>query len=141
MELPDVNVLMYALNEESRFHRQGRAWLEERVNGSERWAVSELTLSAVLRIATQPRLLAGRYSAAIVRSFVHAVRSAPSAVPLNPGPDHWGIFLGLCESLDLRGNAIPDAYLAALAIEHDCEFVTLDSGFGRFPGLRWRLLS
>ncbi|MEV4174431.1 PIN domain-containing protein [Nonomuraea sp. NPDC049709] len=33
---------------------------------------------------------------------------------------------------------MPDAYLAALAIEHGCEFVTCDKDFARFQGLRRR---
>jgi uncharacterized protein len=51
---------------------------------------------------------------------------------------HWGIFSALCRVTGSVGNAVADAYLAALAIEHGCEFVTTDTGFGRFPGLRWR---
>jgi predicted nucleic acid-binding protein len=44
----------------------------------------------------------------------------------------------LCRRSSARGNLVPDAYLAALAIESGCEWVTLDQGFGRFPELRWR---
>ncbi len=33
---------------------------------------------------------------------------------------------------------MPDAYLAALSIEHGCEFITTDKDFQGFPGLRWR---
>ena len=38
----------------------------------------------------------------------------------------------------LGGKLIPDAYLAALALEHGCEFISTDKDFRRFPGLRWR---
>lgn len=44
----------------------------------------------------------------------------------------------LIERSDVRGAMVSDAYLAALAIEHDCDLVTADSDFARFPGLRWR---
>jgi uncharacterized protein len=36
------------------------------------------------------------------------------------------------------GNLVTDAHLAALALEHGCEFASTDSDFSRFPGLRWR---
>ena len=67
--------------------------------------------------------------------------SSPSCKLVVPGDRHLGIFLDLCTRLDLRGNDVQDGYLAALAIEHDCEFVTVDRGFARFPGLRLRLLA
>jgi predicted nucleic acid-binding protein len=38
----------------------------------------------------------------------------------------------------VRGNLVPDAYLAAMAIESGCEWVTTDRDFSRFEGLRTR---
>jgi predicted nucleic acid-binding protein len=35
----------------------------------------------------------------------------------------------------IRGNLVPDAYLAALAVSHGCRLATSDRGFARFPGL------
>jgi hypothetical protein len=34
---------------------------------------------------------------------------------------------------------VPDAYLAALAIESGCEWINTDRDFSRFPDLRWRV--
>ena len=50
----------------------------------------------------------------------------------------WDIFAGLCLSAGPKGNLVPDAYLAALAIESGSEWITTDRDFSRFPGLRWR---
>ena len=47
------------------------------------------------------------------------------------------MFLRLCREADARGSLIPDAFHAALAIEYGLEWITLDRGFARFPGLRW----
>lgn len=55
-----------------------------------------------------------------------------------PGPRHREIFLDLLTRTEARGNLIPDAYLAALAIEPGSEWITTDRDHGRFPGLRWR---
>jgi len=55
-----------------------------------------------------------------------------------PGPRHWEIFDRLCRAVDARGNLVPDAYLAALAVESGSEWITGDRDFSRFPGLRWR---
>ena len=71
-------------------------------------------------------------------AFCEAVLAAPAAVPIRPGARHWAIFTDLCRNVGARGNTVPDAYLAALAIEHGATWVTTDRGFARFPGLRWR---
>jgi len=70
--------------------------------------------------------------------FVEALRRAPNAIPVTPGPRHFEIFAGLCRLRGLCGNLVPDAFLAALAIESGSEWVTADKGFARYPGLRWR---
>jgi uncharacterized protein len=55
-----------------------------------------------------------------------------------PRPSHWSIFVRLCEQANVTGNLVSDAYLAAVAIESGCEWITTDRDFARFPGLRWR---
>jgi uncharacterized protein len=57
---------------------------------------------------------------------------------LAPGPRHWEIFVRLCAAAGVRGSLVPDAYLAALAIESGSEWITTDRDFRRFPGLRLR---
>jgi hypothetical protein len=59
-------------------------------------------------------------------------------VTLAPGERHWDIFQRLCREVNAKGNLIPDAYLAALAIESGSEWITTDRDYARFPGLRWR---
>ena len=71
-------------------------------------------------------------------SFVEGIATHRNAVKLVPGDRHWSIFTDLIKRVGARGNTIPDAYLAALAIESGSEFVTSDRGFAQFPGLRWK---
>jgi toxin-antitoxin system PIN domain toxin len=70
--------------------------------------------------------------------FVTALRERPNCVLISPGSRHWGIFVDLCRKVGAKGNLIPDAYLAALAIESGSEWITTDRDYARFPGLRWR---
>lgn len=74
----------------------------------------------------------------VALEFVDGVRERPNGVPVTPGPRHWHRFTSLCRRTGARGNVVPDAYLAALAIETGSEWVTTDRGFARFVGLRWR---
>ena len=98
---------------------------------------SELVLSGLVRIATHPRVYRYPSTAADALAFAQAVRSRPNAVPVSPGADHWRIFRDLCERSGAKGNLVPDAYLAALAIESSCEWITTDRAYARFPDLAW----
>jgi predicted nucleic acid-binding protein len=69
-------------------------------------------------------------------AFVEQLREQPNCTMINPGPRHWEIFCRLCKTTDVKGNLVPDAFLAALAIESGSEFVTADRDYHRFPGLR-----
>jgi hypothetical protein len=73
--------------------------------------------------------------------FADWVNDQPRAVRLAPGPRHWGIFKGLCRLPGMRGALVADAWFAALALDHGCEWVTLDRDFLRFPELRTTLLA
>jgi uncharacterized protein len=66
------------------------------------------------------------------------MHAAPAARPLSAGANHWDIFARLCLDTNAVGDDIPDAYLAALAIENDCEVISTDGDFARFPGLNLR---
>jgi predicted nucleic acid-binding protein len=57
---------------------------------------------------------------------------------VEPGPRHWDLFLDLCRQARVRGNLVPDAYLAALALEAGAAWITTDGDFSRFPGLQTR---
>lgn len=138
MLLADVSVYLYAHRRESTRHDAYRAWLEECLGGPEPFGVSEQVLSSVVRIATHHRIYADPTTPDDALAFCDVVRSAPAAVPVRSGERHWPIFTQLCRAVGARGNVVPDAYLAALAIEQGATWVTLDSGFSRFPGLRMR---
>jgi hypothetical protein len=134
--LADVNIYLYARRTESPGHREYLAWLEERLSGPEPFGVSELVLSSFLRIVTNHRVYREPTPPAGALDFCTAVLEAPAAVRVRPGARHWSIFSDLCRAVGARANVVPDAYLAALAIEHGATWVTTDTGFGRFPGLR-----
>ena len=138
MMLPDVNVLIYAHREEAIDHGAYRSWTENLINSDHAYALSDLVLSGFLRIVTHPRILNPPSSAKSAWSFVREIRDRPNCVGIQPGPRHWEIFARLCRESRSKGNRIPDAYLAALAIESGCEWITTDRDFSRFRGLRWR---
>lgn len=138
MLCPDVNVLLYAFRRDSVDHIRYADWLHRAMTGLEPVGVSELVLAGVIRLATNHRIYRQPSAAGEVLEFCRAVRTAPAAVPLRPGPTHWEIFTGLCTAAAATANAVPDAYHAALAVEHGAVWITNDRGFARFPNLQWR---
>ena len=138
MILPDVNVLVYAHRKDAQDHRAYRDWLEAAVNGDSAFGLSDLVVSGFLRVVTHPRIFVAPSSLAGAMQFAEQLRSQPNRVAITPGPEHWRIFRRLCDVAGAKGNLIPDAFLAAMAIEHGCEWITTDGDFARFPGLRWR---
>lgn len=137
MRLVDVNVLVYAFREDAPGHADFKRWLDGLVVSDEAYAISDHVLAGFLRIVTHPRVFHPSTPLDAALAFARAFRDQPNAVPVTPEARHWDLFARLCRDADARGNLVPDAWLAALAIESGCEFVTTDRDFARFPGLRW----
>ena len=136
MLIADVNVFLYAHRPESPDHPRYMAWLQQALLGPEPFGVSDAVLASFVRIATHHRVFVEPTPSKVALAFCDAVRDAPAATVLQPGPDHWRLFSDLIIDSSARGNLVPDAYLAALAIEQGATFVTTDTGFARFAGLR-----
>jgi hypothetical protein len=131
-------VFVYAHRADAPGHPAYRDWLEELINSDQAYGYSDLVLSGFLRVVTHMRVFNPPSDLAIALAFTKTIRNQPNAVPIAPGLRHWDIFTGLCEAVKGKGNLIPDAYLAALAIESGSEWITKDADYSRFPGLKWR---
>jgi toxin-antitoxin system PIN domain toxin len=138
MILLDVNVLVYAHRNDTQDHQAYRNWLTAVLGNDETYALSDLVLSGFLRIVTHPRVFPRPTPLDTALAFIDEIRNQPNCVIISPGRRHWEIFIHLCQRAEAKGNLIPDAYLAALAIESGSEWVTTDRDYSRFPGLRWR---
>src|SRR5436190_146668 len=138
MVLPDVNVLIYAHRAELPQHEATRAWLDAAIGSDASYALSELVLSSFLRIVTNPRAFVDPTPLELAIEVADRWRGRRNCVLVSPGVRHWAIFTRLCHAAGAKGNLVPDAFLAALAIESGAEWITTDRGFARYPGLRCR---
>ncbi len=138
MILFDVNVLLNAHRIEQPDHEVARDLLERTVGDVRPFALSELVLSSFVRIATHRRALSPPTPLGDALDFCDGLRIRPNARIVSPGRRHWELFTELCRRADAVGNLAADAYLAALAIESGCEWISFDRDFARFPGLDWR---
>jgi toxin-antitoxin system PIN domain toxin len=138
MILPDVNVLIYAFRGDSEHHAISKKWLDAVVAEDVQFGISPLALSAVVRIATNPRIFKRPSATREVFAYCDSLLSQPHCTIVEPGDRHWQIFGRLCLDTSTRGPRVTDAWFAALAIEQGCTWITFDRDYARFPGLAWQ---
>ncbi len=137
MILLDVNILVQVHREDADSHAAISEWLHHRLREPAGVAVSDLALSGCLRVVTHSRIFSRPTPLKSALEFVQDFRARSRVHVLEPSENHWNIFLDLCRKNDARGNLIPDAYHAALAMETGSQWASLDRGFSRFRGLNW----
>lgn len=135
--LVDANILLYAVDRSSGLHKPASAWLTEVLNGRRRVGLPWQSIGAFLRIVTHPRVTTNPLTGGQAWSFVEAWLDAdPSWIP--PATERTAAVYGeLAGAVGMTGNLVPDAMLAALALEHGLTVMSADTDFGRFPGLAW----
>ena len=139
MMLPDANVLIYAFRKDVPQHPVSRQWLNGIMEGDARFGLSPVVLSAVVRVTTNLHIFKMPSTLDDAFGFCEDLLGQPHCQVVEPGDRHWGIFRRLCTETETRGPRITDAWLAALAIEWGCEWITFDRDFARFPGLKWQM--
>jgi toxin-antitoxin system PIN domain toxin len=132
----DVNVVLAAHRADHPQHRPIRAWFDETLAGDEPFGVPMLVWASFLRLATNRRIFEVPTPRPDAFAFVEATRAQPLHVPIAPGPRHLVLLRRLCDEADAVGDLVPDAVIGAIAVEYDCELVTLDRDFARFESVR-----
>jgi toxin-antitoxin system PIN domain toxin len=135
--LVDANILLYARNSAADLHAPSREWLEEKLNGAAPVALPWPSLLAFLRIATNPRAFRRPLTMPAAWEQVSSWLSAETVWSPEPTDRHADVLGKLLALPGVYGNLVPDAHLAALAIEHGLTLCSTDGDFARFPGLTW----
>lgn len=137
MILVDANLLLYAANRDAPEHPQARSWLDEHLNGTARVGVPWPSILAFVRIASNPAIVRRPVTPADAWRQVQAWLTCEAAwIPL-PGAGHADLLGQLLDRRFVTSRLVPDAHLAALAIEHGLTLCSTDGDFARFPGLKW----
>ncbi|MBI2678197.1 MAG: PIN domain-containing protein [Candidatus Koribacter versatilis] len=138
MILVDANILLYAYDPGARHHEAARRWLAHAFTDEPSVGLPWPMIHAFLRISTNPRLYEAPYSTAEAAGIVAGWLALQNVRAVVAGDRHWEILAGLVAATGVRGPAITDAALAALAIEHAAILYSTDRDFARFPGLKWK---
>lgn len=137
MILPDINLLVYAHNEASRFHEAAVRWWVEVMRNGEPLGLCWANVTGFVRLVTHPAVLAKPLTVEHALAITDSWFEPANVQWLHPGQRHYSLFGSLLKAVGTGGNLVTDAHLAALAIEHQCELHSNDTDFGRFSGLRW----
>lgn len=134
----DVNVVLAAHRDDHQAFAEVRPWFDRLTTSDDRFGVPDPVWASFVRISTNRRIFEVPTPLEDSFAFMSSVRAQPNHVGVVPGSRHLALFEQLCRDGDATGDLVPDAYLAAIAIELGSELVSLDRDFARFPGLRWR---
>jgi uncharacterized protein len=135
--LLDANILVYAHVKSFLQHESARGWLDEQLNGFAPVGIPWASATAFLRLVTNARIFERPEPMAEAWRQMRDWLSAETVRVPEPTGRHVEILGELLGLPGVHANLVPDAHLAALALEHGLTLCTTDGDFARFPGLRW----
>jgi uncharacterized protein len=135
--LVDANILIYSHVRSFSQHEAARDWLDQQLNGSTRVGLPWVSLLAFLRLITNPRVFERPEPMADAWRQVRAWLACETAWIPQPTERHADRLNELLALPGVHANLVPDAHMAALALEHGLTLCSTDGDFARFPTLRW----
>lgn len=138
MIVPDVNLLVYTYNDgDHQRYIAARRWWSGLVNGTEQVGLPWLVITGFIRVTTHPGVMAYPLTTEQAVGCVRDWLRCDHITPLDPGPEHLVFLQQNLAAAGVGANLVPDAHIAALAMEQGAQVHSNDADFGRFPGLRW----
>lgn len=128
----DVNIVVAAHRDDHGHHQQARPWLDRLLAGPDGLSLPALVCGSFLRLVTHRRVFAQPTPRVDAFAFLTSLRAQPRHVSTEPGPRHLTLLERICDEADATADLVPDAVLAAIALEHACTVATLDRDFARF---------
>ena len=129
----DANVLLYASDQSSPFARQAAALLATCASGQDLFYLAWPTVMSYLRIATHGAIFAAPLSPNEAVQNIQALLALPHVRTLGEDEGFWDVYRDVARAFPLRGNAVPDAHVAALLRQHGItRLYTNDADFSRF---------
>ncbi len=135
MILIDANLLIYAIDFDSPWHRAARPWFERTLSGNAPVGIPWVVTLAFIRITTRAGIMRRPLSASDALTYVQSWFEQPCVEAVVPGERHWPILRNLLEATGSAGNLTTDAHIAALALERGAHVYSSDHDFARFPGV------
>jgi toxin-antitoxin system PIN domain toxin len=130
MIIPDANLILYAYDSESPFHRDSARWWSALLSGIEPVGLCPVVVFAFLRLSTHGKVFENPLT-------VREAGQHPNVRLLVAGPGHVESVCRLLTKAGTGGNLVTDAQIAALALEYGATVHSADTDFARLAGVSW----
>jgi toxin-antitoxin system PIN domain toxin len=133
---PDVNVMVAASRSDHPHHAVARTWLEQAVAAAASGSTLTLmpmVMASFLRLVSSPKIFRTPTPVEDAVAFVDALLAVQGVHMASLGPE-WPHFRQLCIDRQLKGNDVPDAWLAAATIQLGEHLVSFDRDFRKLIG-------
>ncbi|MCC6354528.1 MAG: PIN domain-containing protein [Verrucomicrobiae bacterium] len=137
MILPDANLLLYATDSESPFHKTAKAWWRRCLSGSEPVGLCAVVVFAYLRLGTSPRAFRNPLSVEEATRRVRRWLGCPEIEYFEMTLTDVETAMAMLEGAGAAGNLTTDAQIAAMARRLRATIHTADTDFQRFAGVKW----
>ena len=137
MIIPDINLLVYAHNQDDIRYDSARSWWNSLLESEESIGLPLAVSVGFVRLATNPRVMSPPMTSAQAVSLVRSWLRKSNVISLDAGPEHFDNLQNCLEATGRAGRFVTDAHLAALALDHDAEIYSADQDFRMFPNVRW----
>ena len=131
----DVNVVVAAHRDDHQHFAVVGGWFQDILAGATPFAVPVVVWASVLRLVTSPRIFDPPTPLADAFAFIEETCAQPHHLLLHPGPAHLRLLRAICLEADATADLIPDAVIAAIALEHGAVVASLDRDFARFSSI------
>lgn len=137
MIVPDINVLVYAMDASSPYHSTAWGWWSSALDGDEHIGLAWPVMMGYIRLTTNPKVMYAPQSVEQACGDVRSWLESPVTRVVSPGPEHMHVLERMFASGGATPNLIADAHLAAIAVENGGTVYSQDADFARFDGVRW----
>ena len=137
MKIVDLNLLIYAVNRDSRDHAAAKEWWQNCLSDTETIGLPWIVLLGFLRLTTNTRVLPKPLSHPQAIDLIDEWLDQPPVQIITPTDRHWEVLKLLISTLGTASNLTTDAHIAAMAIEKGGVLYSSDNDFVRYPNLKW----
>ena len=138
MIIPDINLLVYAHNQDDVRYEAARTWWDGLLQGDDTIGIPLAVSVGFVRLATNPRVMSPPMTSEQAVSIVRNWLKRSNVFALDAGPSHFDHLEQCLQAAGRAGRFVTDAHLAALALDHNGEIHSADQDFRAFPDVRWR---
>ena len=136
MIFPDVNLLVYAHDSSSPFHRRASSWLTNLLE-NEQVFFAWHSICGFLRIVTNRRIYRNPLALEQAIKIVDSWLELDNTHLVSLEKKNWPLFSKMLVQSQASGNLVMDAHLAAMAASCGATVASTDGDFTRFSGIRF----